>query len=478
MKKLIVLAVLGIFAFAFVGCGETTTEATTTAAQTTTEGTTVDPCVADPFAPECLTQDNIILSYADWGDSAMNQALIDAFMAKYPNIQVSRRTDFDGLYGSAFTDALVQAQTAEILPDVFSIDNVITGVNSGMLADVSEFYDMDPDVDYIYPNIRETALYNGKRLAIPSFQFIKGILLNMTLFDHYGIDLPDYDWTYDEFLAISVQLRQAGANDNVYAIEPLDWGAIDFESIFPTQDDASVGYNTWDGTEFHFTSQSWIDAFNLRNQAYAQELITGNIDWDDLGVGYPWFEGYVGMKIAGSWNLGMVDTMYELYGQEVGFWPYPGGDAGQFPPVILDYTCVSSQSAHPKEAYALAKWMTFGREGWLTRFSVMEAEGNLILDRFPIANYPEVWEAADDFIFYVQGLQENIDLLEYSKPDVDKWLPGYSAFWEWVGNPENDYWTKIEEGSVTPEVFAQAWEDKINEMVQEAMANIATEDDE
>ena len=503
MKKIMALTLIGLFGFLLVGCSKdiesTTTQANITTGNVstvdtvvsstddTTENTTentVDVCVADPFAPECLTQNNIVLSYADWGNKIINQALIDAFMEKYPNITVALRTDFDGLYGGAFTEGLINAQTSGVLPDVFSIDNVPTGVYTGMLADVSEYYDMDPDTQLVYPNIRDTAVYGDERLAIPSAQQIKGILLNITLFNQYGIELPEFDWTYDEFLEIALELRQAGVNDHVYAIEPLDWGIIDFESIFPTMDDASVGYNTWDGTEFHFSSQSWIDAFNLRNQAYEQELITGTAgdDWESVGdgVGYPWYEGYVGMKIAGTWNLGMVETMYEDYGQDVGFWPYPGGDAGQFPPVILDFTCVSSaQTLYPKEAYALAKWMTYGKEGWLERLSILEDQGSRILDRMPIADYPEVWAAADYFIYNpytsVYGLKESVDLLDVSKPDVDKWLLGYKSFWSWVEDPANDYWTKIADGEVSPEVFAPTWEDKINEMVDEALAAYLSE---
>ncbi|MBI9009438.1 MAG: carbohydrate ABC transporter substrate-binding protein [Tenericutes bacterium] len=504
MKKIMTLAILGVLAFSLIACDRATTEtqaqttatttgSSTTNSQTTTAGTVttgtgtttatttteaVDVCEVDPFAPECITTDTIVLSYADWGDTELNTALINEFMLKYPNITVELRQDITGS-GSEFTGNLINAQTAGILPDVFAIDNVPTGINNGMLLDISEFFDIDPDTELIYDNIKGTAVYNGMRLAIPSFQFIKGIFINMTLFDTYNIPLPDKDWDYDEFIALSIEIRQAGLNDSVFGIDPW-YGALDFESTFPTQDFADVGYQTWDGTQFNFTSQPWIDAYNAKLDLYAQDVV-GNYTAEELsslGVDWPWYDGLIGMKIDGSWNLWMVDAMYEDRNIEVGFWPYPGGDAGQFPPTILDFSCVSSQTSYPKEAYLLAKWMTFGREGWLTRLALMEDRGDTYLDRYPIADYPEVWEAAEDFIFYIEGLIENIDLLEYSKPDVDKWLPGYKAFWEWVSNPDNDYFTKIDAGLVTPEVFASEWETKLNQLVLEAMALIGQDEDE
>ena len=97
MRKLMVVAILGLFGVAFLGCNEkaSTTIATTLTSLTTSEQTgqtssttqAGDVCEIDPFDPSCITQDNIVLSYADWGDQNLNAALIEAFEAKYPNIK-------------------------------------------------------------------------------------------------------------------------------------------------------------------------------------------------------------------------------------------------------------------------------------------------------------------------------------------------------------------------------------------------------
>lgn len=491
MKKILTLGLILVFGFAFVSCGgetvtsmlttetPTTTEAPTTGEQTdvtTTDSTTTEESTTVETTTEETTTggqtEHIVLSYADWGNQDVNLALIEAFEAVYPNISVDLRLDITGS-GAEFTGQLLNAQAANVLPDVFAIDNVPTGFSNGMLYDITDIWDADPDTLNIYPNIRDTAVYNGKRYAIPSFQFVKGIYLNLTLFDHYNITIPDKDWTYDEFVDIAIEIRNAGLNDEVYGIEPW-YGDLDFEAIWPTQDNESVGYQTWDGTEFNFTSQAWIDAYEAKLDLWAQDVVVdyGNLSPEEdaaYGGGSAWEQGYVGMNIDGSWQLWYVDLMYEEYGLEVGFWPYPGGSAGQFPPTILDYLVVSSQTEHPEEAYLLAKWMSFGKEGWLTRLDVMEDQGINYLDRFPVADYAEVWEAAEEFLWYVEGVQENVDLFEYSKPDVDKWLPGYKSFWEWVGNDDNDYWTRISEGLITPDVFAAEWEQKLNELVATAL---------
>lgn len=420
------------------------------------------------------TSKNIVLTYADWGDQELNQFMIDGFMEKYPNIEVKLRSDITGA-GAEFTGNLINAQAAGVLPDVFAIDNVPIGISNGLGLDISEQFDADPDTDMIYPNIRVTGVYNGQRLAIPTFQFIKGIYINLTLFDYLGLDIPAKDWTYDEFIQVAKDVRAAGKNEHIYGIDPW-YGQLDFETTFPMQDYEDVGYNTWDGEQFNFNTDMWIDAYNTKLDLMAQDVVAAYDEAELEAIGgadvWPWYDGYIGLRIDGSWNMWMLDGMFEENGQEVGFWPYPGGDAGQFPPTILDYAMVSSQTDHPDEAYLLAKWMTFGEEGWLTRLDAMEERGDLYLDRYPIADYPDVWAKANEYVVFIEGLQESIDLLDYSKPDVDKWLPGYASFWEWVGNEENDYWTKIENGEVSPETFAPIWEEKINEMVQQATNEI------
>jgi len=127
------------------------------------------------------TTKDIVLSYADWGDPELNQQLIDAFMLENPNITVELRQDITGS-GGEFTANLLNAQAAGVLPDVFAIDNVPTGLANGMLLDVTPYWDADEDTDLVYPNIAETAVYEGKRFALPSFQFIKGIYLNTSMF--------------------------------------------------------------------------------------------------------------------------------------------------------------------------------------------------------------------------------------------------------------------------------------------------------
>lgn len=485
MKKIITILTVFVFFFVLSGCRER----------------------------EKLVQ-KIELSYADWGDQAFNQRMIDAFEVKYPHIKVTLRTDITGS-GEAFTGNLVTAAQAGLLPDVFAIDNVPTVVNAGLTMDVSEYWDNDPDTDLVYPNIALTAVYNGKRFAIPSFQFFKGIAINLNIFDRanlqtvsgkYRVDeygYPVKDWTYSELIEILkvIKNRDLDNPENlVLGIEPW-YGAMDFQQIWPTLDDASIQYDTWDGTQFNYTSQAWINAMTKKVELH--KLNDGTLDdvtdadiYDQNGntipgraylVGWKLQNGYTAMGIHGTWNLtSLINVPKDNFDIDMGFWPYPKGSAGSFPPVILDYQCVSSQTEYPEQAYLLAKWMTYGREGWQTRLDVYEeaydasiAKGELPnrIDRFPVAAYPEVWERINPYLNDVEGLSEIVANLENSKPDLDKWLPGYKDFWAWVNDAENPYsWTNlIAAGPSSTASFAAQWNAKANEIVSAEIARLGAD---
>ncbi|MGE4319860.1 MAG: ABC transporter substrate-binding protein [Acholeplasmataceae bacterium] len=457
-------------------------------------------CKDDP-----VTTQKIALTYADWGDQELNQKMIDAFMEKYPDIEVTLRSDISGS-GATFTGNLIDAAQAGILPDVFATDNVPTVVNADLTYDVADLWDNDVDTPYVYDNIASTAVYNGHRYAVPSFQFLKGILINLDIFEEanltttseYRIDNDGYpvkDWTPDEFVAIAKAIKNYTPDDPANLVVGMDtwYGSPDFQQVWPMENDANVLYDTWNGTSFNYLSDDWIYA--MEQKVALQQLTDGTTSRfteEDLAA-YPELStyliqtGYGAMDIEGSWQFWVINSALEESNIHLGFWPYPSGDAGLFPPTILDYQAVSSQTKHPEEAFLLAKWMTFGQDGWNARLSILEdqraeqiANGELptILDRFPIADYPGVWDRVNALVDGVEGLDYTFDRISYAKPDLDKWLAGYKDFWAWATDTENNpyCWDNlVTAGPTAVPTYAEQWNTKANEIVQNAMATLGAD---
>ncbi len=450
----------------------------------------------------------IELTYADWGDPVFNQRMIDKFMEKYPNITVTLRQDITGS-GATFTGNLVTAAQAGLLPDVFATDNVPTVVRAGLTLDVADLWDADSDTTMVYEDVAKTAVYNGHRYAVPSFQFLKGIFINLDIFEESGLQsvtgkyrldadgYPVKDWTHSEF----VEIAKAITNYDIQNVENLvigfdTWyGSPDFQQVWPMMNSTRFGYDTWDGEKFNYTSTEWIDAMRAKVEIDNYELNLGvtsrypTADWENTPAlqTYVIQSGYAAMDIEGSWQFWVIQEAQDQ-GINMGFWPYPSGSEGLFPPTILDYQAISSQTAHPEEAYLLAKWMTFGQDGWNARLDLYEedkaaaeAAGQTpkYLDRFPVAAYPGVWERVADLVDGIPGIEYTLDRIENARPDLDKWLAGYKDFWAWVSDTENNPWSWTALQTAGPNsvaAFAEQWNLKANELVQQEIANLGKDE--
>jgi multiple sugar transport system substrate-binding protein len=195
--------------------------------------------------------------------------------------------------------------------------------------------------------------------------------------------------------------------------------------------------------------------------------------------------GYAAMDIEGSWQFWVIKDAIDNRDFELGFWPYPQGDAGLFPPTILDFQAISSQTEHPEEAYLLAKWMTYGQDGWNARLSLLEADREdtiaegltpEFLDRFPIADYPGVWTRVEGLVEGIKGIDAIFDRIEFSKPDLDKWLPGYKDFWAWAYAEDNpfNFNNLVLEGPNAVPTYAEAWQEQINLLVSAQLEALGT----
>ena len=422
----------------------------------------------------------IYLTYAEWGDQDVAQAMIDAFEAAHPNIKVTLDTSITGS-GTTFTTNLISAAQGNMLPDVFVTDNVPSVIKNGLVYDISEFWDKDSDAAKVYSNIAKTAIYkdaSGKvvRLAAPSYQFIKGFFVNQTLLLQLGLDVPGYDWTFDDFYLICKDILDKNVmpdgKTRVFAINGY-YGALDFEKAMTAQTNSGLGYDSWNGTRFNYESEQWLKYRRYTEEFYQTgmlEQLTAEEKEQIYGneSAWPFEKGHTAFAVEGSWNILSYLDSFQAANMKVEFYPYPAGVTAN-EAVILDYMCVSSLTDYPEEAYELMKWMSFGEEGWKARLEIMKKTGKGI-DRFPVANYPKVWE---DIIEYMEELNEThnysgyiycIDHLSDGAPDVDKWLPGYSDFWNYINdtNEEEDWYNK------PTDQLAREWTILINQKVQEA----------
>jgi multiple sugar transport system substrate-binding protein len=109
--------------------------------------------------------------------------------------------------------------------------------------------------------------------------------------------------------------------------------------------------------------------------------------------------------------------------------------------------------------------------------AITDGKSPRFLDRFPIADYDDVWERAEGLVDGIEGIESIFDRIQFSKPDLDKWLPGYKDFWAWAYDPENpfNFDDLVIEGPNAVPTYAEQWQEQANFIVQQQLTSLGSD---
>lgn len=199
---------------------------------------------------------------AGLGSRLMDEA-VAAFEAANPGIDVEI-TGYPGTQ-EGFT-RLTQAVQGGQGVDLFRLPSDILPllVRDGLVAPIDAFL-TDADREDIYPNLLQAVSIDGQAYAWPLWVPPVGMYLNLDIFEERGVDVPDGDWTYEEFVEIAKQLtftRDDGTQ--VYGYTALidagvvnAWPFIIGDGALPLSED-NTRY-TWDTPEGISGLQKLVD---------------------------------------------------------------------------------------------------------------------------------------------------------------------------------------------------------------------------
>jgi multiple sugar transport system substrate-binding protein len=468
MKASKIFTVLLVFAFVLTmlaGCtGKSNDSKESVSTSDVSAAPTAEPTATSVAIPAWQTE-KYTLKMTSWDDEKIEDSMLKAFMEKYPNITVEK----DKTITFPAEPGLTAAAAAGTMPDVFTMKDVPLAVTSDWLLDISPYWDADPEAKTVYKNIADMPVFNGKRYAEPTFQYAEGVFVNKTLFEKNNVPLPSYDWTIDEMIDLAKKLSKP--SEHYYGIGG-PWGDLGFQEALPMLNDASLGWNSYDGDKFHFSNQQWIDAYNLKlelRHLKVDDVMTGPEKKKLFGDEGAWTfqKGHVAMAVDYSWNSGWIpDEMKKAGAGDVDFYPYPAGKAGHKTPAILDFIGVSSTTKHPEAAYELSKFMTWGKDGYMKRIDLEIAAGKPV-DKYPVSDQPELW-AKLDAKTTLPGAKAVMKLMSDSVPYPI--VPGWNEFAAW--DTEQKFTEKLNSGEYKVADKAKEFEDKANEFVAKAKAKM------
>ena len=398
---------------------------------------------------------------------------LDAFMNEYPYIKVAVTSRYSGSYSSS---------------DVFVNDDITESIRYAL--DITSYFNNDTESREVLKHIGDAGIfYDNRRLFLPRPLELKGIMINLDIFKERSLvtnslfrmdqnGYPMKNWTIEEFIEVAKAVKDFNLEaddyyDKDYILGLDTWyGLPDFQYIMPSMDNNNVGYHTWDGTKFNFKSASWKTAMQLSlNLNALKDGTTTKFDDEiyeknpELTV-YHIQNGTVAMDIERSSQFWVLNDAAEK-GINLGFWPYPQGSSGFFPPTIVDYIAVSKSTEHIEESYLLAKWMSYGKGGYEALLDYFDTR-NVLPVYFPVTTNKDLWLKLNSIFKDIEGINYIFDNINNAKPDLSNMIPGYKEFISWLNDRNNPYSLEELYTSQFPnlDIWGQEWEKKSSEIIR------------
>ncbi len=128
-------------------------------------------------------------------------ALAKEFNKMYPNVKVNlfAQTDDPNSEGTTWRQKLENFKAEHgKYPDVYTPNDLAGDLADGLVADLSVYSD-DPMYKKFNTGIMNTMSYYGFQAGLPQFMQPWGVYVNKELAENNNIDVPNYDWTIDEY---------------------------------------------------------------------------------------------------------------------------------------------------------------------------------------------------------------------------------------------------------------------------------------
>ena len=346
--------------------------------------------------PELNTTDPITITFMTWDDYELTEALAAKFMELHPNITVEiiRTTTSD-------VDATLLNLAAEgNLPDVFfwlSLDPLLA---NKMMYDITEYVENDAEYqEKMYASLKNVGYVDGKRCYFMAGENLPAVVyLDKSVFDKLNVEMPSQDWTWEEMCELIETMTDAsqGIWAYNYYMGPVTCGPVALT-------DNAKGEFGWDGESYNF--EIWAECMEAQSE-YARkgyQAIQSSDEYlavvpDDL---WPGESGHVAIQMDAYWTLNNIYTQDYCLERGVNMVPYnvPTGEdtenGGKFS--WVDFICIGANTEHPREAYEVAKFLTWGKDGWLARAelypTITDEAGNLLYrvpGSMPMINDDEV----------------------------------------------------------------------------------------
>ncbi len=421
-KKLLAMMLAASMTIGLAGCGggkQTAVDSGKTKITNEVEEVEIDGITYSKAKD--MTKDDIELVYFHFDQDETVQYLAKRFMEIYPNITV--RPVYENV--ATYNDTLLTLVSDSNTPDVIMYSDADFALSNSLLADITELWDSDPETKEVADTINDCGIGcfgTDRRFAVP-VKFFPGVMyIDLNVLKKLNVEAPSRNWTWDDM----IQLIKDCTVDNGDGMQYYGCGYYNrLDSYYGIAAAQTVqGEFGFDGKKFD------LSAWAIGEQQFA-ELKQGNYiaPLQNTVAMETWmgdFEGWCGASshvalfteafwtYQGTWatenwkqyNMDIIPYVVPAVSEE-------DASSEHHSIATIDFGGLTTACQHPREAYELLKFMSFGKDGWKTRIQLYNNEEIVNSSKLalkydvmpaPITKNQEVWDQYIDM--YCKGLDD------------------------------------------------------------------------
>ena len=359
------------------------------------------------------------------------EVAVEAFQKQYPNVEIQPI-----VYESKSDDALEYLTSQEMggkkKPDIIYHDAgpLPSYIQNGWVYPLTSFVEGDEAFEKVPKNLVDNYMYNDNLYALGYTIFTNALLINEDLVEEMNVDLPEYDWNWDDFQ----EFVKACTSSTCSGVEDLT-EAYNWMPGTMTEGRSITGYdytsNSFDleAVRKYVNYYSEIGKLNgVEGTSLKQIASAGKSDYEKkFGTGTEKDAAFIAGKMASTftgtwayatWNQKELDFNWELY-------PVPQCTPGRIP-IHVDYCWMTTDVADEnlEAAWTFLRYVTYSREGNLARLTAYDEDH--ISDDVNQAYYIP-WTNDEEVVEKFRSLPYVTDPILYIFDNLDK---GY------LGDPE------------------------------------------
>lgn len=442
-----------------------------------------------------LEHDPVTITYASWDLGAadaeapnIERMMIDEFEKQYPWITVNiieRPKNPVTEDDQNWTEFLSAKASVGKLPDVFMADLLPNYITNNWVMDVTDFVKDDAEYQQLSDAAKEAAVYSGMTFAVPRSIHYHGYVVNKTLYYNRGVavnEIPNSSTSFDDLLTVTERAADHTSGGKGYAgLEGIEH----IIHVYPALLNSNYEWFTFDGEKFNLDSPEFRQAVDYylsiwNNPKLSYDAIAEKDRIDFFGEGDLFPGGKMLARWQSSYQLGGLQTKKDNGEIEfsLDFIGFPSVNGVKKTPISMDFNVISSQTQHPEEAYMLAKWLGFGKDGYAKRLHLSTTvDGLSIVNYAPLIPDAELldayFELYPSFVEYRKVIESQSFIFEPVKNMVGYDYVRYNGTYD-AENKMYDIIAKVLTGTTKLADVSTQLNKRANEIYQENLVSFNT----